>query len=389
MGYFVQWGIYGRNYQVKNIHTSNSAAKLTHINYAFSDINQSSLTCRGADPYADWDKFYGSSESVDGTSDCWDPGCLRGNFNQLKKLKAMHPNLKVHISIGGWTWSRYFSNAALPANRVNFVASCIDMYIKGNFAPGFTGHEGIFDGIDIDWEWPGSEGNPGNVIRPEDKQNLTALLAEFRAQLDQLSQQTGRTYNLTMFVPVDPEKVDAGFDVPQIMPYLDFITVQGYDFHGAFESSTMHQANLFDTAGDPSAKIFSVDRGVQAYVSRGAPPAKVVVGAPFYGRGWRGVPPGPAGNGLFQTGTGAAPGTWEPGIEDYKVLKNRSGTRFRDSAAGALWLYSGGVWWSYDDPQLITEKRAYINANGLGGGMFWELSGDDAQGSLISAFSGR
>ena len=385
----MQWGIYGRNYQVKNIHTSNSASKLTHINYAFADIDASTLRCRGADAFADWDKFYSPSQSVDGTGDCWDPGCLRGNFNQLKKLKQMYPGLKVHISIGGWTFSRFFSNAALPANRANFVASCIDMYIKGNFAPGFTGHDGIFDGIDIDWEWPGSEGRPGNIIRPEDKQNLTALLAEFRSQLDQLSQQTGRPYNLTMFVPVDVDKIDAGLEVPQIMPHLDFITMQGYDFHGAFESSTMHQGNLYDTPGDPSPKIFSVDRGVQAYLARGANPNKLVIGAPFYGRGWAGVPPGPNGDGLFQTGTGPATGSWEPGIEDYKILKTRPGTRYRDPVAGALWLYSGGVWWTYDDPQLLLEKRNYINSLGLGGGMFWELSGDDAQGSLITAFSGR
>jgi len=105
-----------------------------------------------------------------------------------------------------------------------------------------------------------------------------------------------------------------------------------------------------------------------------------LLGLPYYGRGWTGV--GPTGNGLFQSGT-AAQGTWEAGIEDYKVLKNRPGTRFRDTAAGALWLYDGTNWWSYDDPTVIAQKTAYVKQKGLGGVMVWELDGDD--GTLTTA----
>jgi chitinase len=173
VGYFVQWGIYRRNYLVKNIVTSGSATKLTHINYAFPDISDT-LACASGDTFADYDKAFDASESVDGVADPTTAGTLRGNFNQLRKPKLMYPHLKVVISIGGWTWSDKFSDAALPANRAAFVSSCIDRYIKGNFAPGIVDPT-VFDGIDIDWEYPGVCGSTCNY-RPEDTQNFTAIL---------------------------------------------------------------------------------------------------------------------------------------------------------------------------------------------------------------------
>ena len=136
----------------------------------------------------------------------------------------MHPKLKVLISLGGWTWSRYFSDAALTEqSRERFVASCVDLFIKGNIPdPGWGGMggpgaaAGVFDGIDLDWEWPGSEGNVGNVVRPEDKANFTKLAAEFRRQLDAYERQTRKDYLLTAFLPADPVKIDKGFEVNRI-----------------------------------------------------------------------------------------------------------------------------------------------------------------------------
>src|SRR6266542_2935697 len=246
--------------------------------------------------------------------------------------------------------------------------------------------DGVVDGFDIDWEWPGSEGNAGNVVRPEDRHNFTLLLAELRRQLDAYGAQTGQKYLLTAFLPADPKKVDAGIESGAFQS-LDFATVQGYDFHGAWETMTNHQSALHVPAADPSPpdSQFSVDKAITKYLSLGALAAKLVVGVPAYGRGWTGVPS--AGNGLYQSSTGPATGTWEAGIEDYKVIKNKAGTRFRDTANGALWLYDGTNWWSYDDPTLLTQKADYIKAKGLGGSMMWSLDGDDATASLTSALA--
>jgi chitinase len=128
---------------------------------------------------------------------------------------------------------------------------------------------------------------------------------------------------------------------------------------------------------------------VNEYLSRGAPPKEIVLGAPFYSRGWTGVPPGPN-HGLYQSSTGAAPGTFEAGVDDYKVAKEKlaSGfTRYYDAAAGAAWLYDGTSFWTFDDPAIMSAKAEYVSRNRLGGIMFWELSGDTPNGELISAIA--
>jgi chitinase len=386
VGYYIQWGIYGRNYTVKNVETSGSAGRLTAINYAFGNVApdaKGDVICQSGDPWADYQRPWAATESVDGIASTWPFG---GNFQQLKALKGLHPKLKVLMSLGGFTWSKYFSDAALTdASRKKLVSSCIDLFIKGNLpdTPAGTG-AGVFDGFDLDWEWPGSEGNAGNIIRPEDRQNFTKLLAEFRTQLDAL----GRGYVLTAFLPAAPAKIDAGFEVNKIFKYLDWGTVQGYDLHGPWETTTNHQSNLFTSSLDPSSPRYSIADTVAAYLRRGAPARQLVVGVPFYSHGWAGV--GAANHGLYQSSTGPAPGTWEAGSEDYKTVAPLVGfgyTRYNDLRSGASWLYNPttGIFWTLDDPVVLTAKALLARAFGLGGLMFWELSGDTADGRLVAA----
>ena len=157
--------------------------------------------------------------------------------------------------------------------------------------------------------------------------------------------------------------------------------MQGYDLHGTWEATTNHQSNLFTSALDPSSPRFSVADTVAAYLRRGAPARELVVGVPFYSRGWAGV--GPTNHGLYQPSTGAAAGTWEAGVEDYKVvapLLTSGYTRYNDLRSGASWLYnpSTGIFWTLDDPLVLSAKALLARATGLGGLMFWELSGRHA-----------
>ncbi|WP_369777113.1 glycoside hydrolase family 18 protein [Streptomyces sp. R33] len=393
VGYFTQWGVYGRDFQVQDLETSGTAGKLTHINYAFGNISADGTCFTGnvpgeADAWADYVRPLDAANSVDGVADGAEQP-LAGNFNQLHELKAKHPGLKVLLSLGGWSWSTHFSDATLtPASRKALVESCIDLYIKGNLpqdgARGGAGAAaGVFDGIDLDWEWPGSAGDTDTKFRPEDKQNFTALVKEFRTQLDAYarSQKRKEKYELTAFVPTAPAKIDAGFDVRRIMRDLDFVTLQGYDFHVSGEPTTAQQSAL-RARGD-----FSVAGTVEAWRHRGAPAHKLVTGMPFYGQGWTGVSGG--GDGMGQPATGPAPATWAAGHEDYKALKKLADSGaykiYRDRRGGHAWLFDGSTLWTYDDPQVLRNKAAYIRENGLGGAMFWSLDADTADGELMTA----
>ncbi|MDT4990913.1 MAG: chitinase [Actinoplanes sp.] len=386
VGYFTQWGIYGRSFQLSKVQAAGAAAKLTHLDYAFGPVTSQGL-CASADSWADWGVPFSAELSVDGVADqAGQP--ISGNLNQLAELKAANPKLRVLISLGGWTGSAHFSDAALTAeSRAKLVTSCVDLWIKGNL-PGLTPGvaAGIFDGVDLDWEWPGSDGNAGNVIRPVDKQNFTLLAAEFREQLDALGRTTKKHYDLTAFLPAAPAKIDAGFEADKIFTYLDFGTVQGYDFHGSWETRTNQQSSLRVPAGAPDNPDFSVENAINAWTDRGAPARELVLGLPYYGQGWTGT----TGSGLFAPATGPAPGTFAAGTEDYKALKTLTGkgyTLYRDRRDGNSWLSNGTTFWTYDDPAQVLQKTAYIRSAGLGGAMMWSLDGDDENASLTRAVS--
>src|SRR5579859_1249896 len=204
LAYFDQWSIYGNAYYPSTIASSGAASQLTTIIYDFENVDPTNLTCFEAikasdatnesdpnagdgagDAFADYQKSY-SSNSVDGSSDSFSQP-IKGNFNQLRELKVKHPNLKILLSLGGWTYSKYFSDvAASAASRQKFVSSCINMFINGNIpaAGGFGGPgtaANIFDGFDIDWEYPASTGGHlGNHTSAADTANYTLLLQEFR-----------------------------------------------------------------------------------------------------------------------------------------------------------------------------------------------------------------
>ncbi|CAF3482575.1 unnamed protein product [Rotaria sp. Silwood1] len=204
LAYFTAWSIYARSFFVTDIPVD----KLTHINYAFANIGSDGRIALG-DPWADTDKTF------DG--DTWNQP-LRGNFNQLNKLKATYPNLRTLISVGGWTWSGKFSDIALTdQSRSIFAASCVEFIQKYGF-----------DGVDLDWEYPVSGGLSGNIQRPEDKQNYVLLLKEIRRQLDAVP---NKKYLLTVATGAGTERI-GDIDLLGMLAYLDWFNVMTYDFHG-------------------------------------------------------------------------------------------------------------------------------------------------------------
>jgi chitinase len=361
VGYFTQWGVYGRNYHVKNVHTSGSAAKMTHILYAFG--NTTGGRCTIGDSYADYDKAYTAADSVDGVADTWDTGALRGNFGQLRRLKRMYPNLKVLWSFGGWTWSGGFTQAA--QNPTAFADSCYSLVEDPRWAD-------VFDGIDIDWEYPNACGLTCDSSGPAAFNNvITALRNRF-----------GTGNLVTAAITADGSsggKIDAA-DYYAGSTKLDWLMPMTYDYFGtwAAQGPTAPHSPLTSYTGIPQ-QGFWADAAIQKLKSKGIPASKLLLGIGFYGRGWTGVTQATPGG----TATGAAPGTYEAGNEDYKVLKTRCPAT--GTVAGTAYAFCGNQWWSYDTPSTIGGKMTYARNQGLGGAFFWELSGDTTNGELISA----
>jgi chitinase len=360
LGYFVQWGVYARNYHVKNIQTSGSASKLTHINYAFGNVVNGQ--CVLGDTYADFDRFYDAATSVDGVADTWDTGALRGNFGQLRRLKRLNPNLRVLFSFGGWTWSGGFGQAA--QNPTAFANSCFNLVEDPRWAD-------VFDGIDIDWEYPNSCGLSCDSSGPDG----------FVRVMQALRQRFGSSYLVTAAVPAGFSHINAA-NYGGAAQYVDWYNVMTYDFFGAWAASgpTAPHSPLTSYAGIPQANFYS-DYAIQLYKSKGVPASKLLLGIGFYGRGWSGV--GSGSGGLGQSASGPAPGTYEQGNEDYKVLVTRCPAT--GTVAGTSMALCGNQWWSYDTPASIATKMTYKRQQGLGGTFFWELSGDTSGGALITA----
>jgi chitinase len=141
----------------------------------------------------------------------------------------------------------------------------------------------------VDWEYPAVMGNSSNY-RPEDTVNFTALLAEFRRELDVQGTADGKRYLLTIAAPAGKDK-DTKIEIDKIHPSLDFINIMTYDMHGAWEAVTNFHASLAASVGDPTRALeYDTDHAVLGWLAGGTPPNKLVVGVPFYGRGWKGVP---------------------------------------------------------------------------------------------------
>lgn len=367
--YFPEWAIYGRDFNVADI----PADDLTHLIYAFAQIDTSGRMAL-FDPYAAVEKTFNADNSVSGKSDTWDQE-VAGNFNQLAQLKAIHPDLNVMIAVGGWTLSGPFSDIAATAEgRANFADSAKDFLTKYS----------MFDGLDFDWEYPAGGGLSSNTTRPEDGENYALLLQVVRERLDELESETGRTYEISVASPAGSDKID-DFNLTGLEPYVDFFNLMAYDFHGGWENVTGHQAPMFDTLGAD----YDIVTAVSLFKEAGIDGSKIVLGAPAYTRAWSGAHDSDGDGGWQEVTSQLAPGSFEQGVYDYKDVAQKvldpslDWDLYWDDRAQAAYVHSEreGIFSSFETPTSIALKSQWAQSEGLGGMMFWDLSGDITSGT--------
>ena len=369
--YFPEWGIYGRNFQVADV----PADKINHLIYSFLDLKSNGQVAI-LDSYAALDKRFSAAESVSGEADLWsypanDPRSQQtvwGNFNQLAELKAKAPHMKVIIAVGGWTLSDNFSTVcSTPAGREAFASSLV------NFLTTYR----MFDGIDFDWEYPGGGGEAGNSASPSDGANYASLLQLVRQKFDALGAQVGRRYEISVAAPAGIDKI-ATFNLAGLAPSVDHFNLMSYDFHGTWETTTGHQSAF---TGDAAG--YDIQTAVKAYLAAGVPAAKVILGAPLYTRAWSGVADGGDG-GYLEKSSAAAAGTFEKGVYDYKDLVAQMQVSagawkiYWDDTAQAAYVYDGAdaTFSSFETRASIAQKSDWAERLGLGGMMFWDITGD-------------
>ncbi len=419
--YFVEWGIYGRDYTVDNLPADN----LTHILYGFIPIcgpnesvksvggnsyNALMTACQGVndyevvihDPWAAFQKSFPQAGHEYSSP-------IKGNYAMMMALKQRNPDLKIIPSIGGWTLSDPFFDFTTKANRDTFVASVKKFLNTWKF----------YDGVDIDWEFPGGGGAAPDLGDPvNDGPAYIALMAELRTMLDQLEAENGRTYELTSAIGVGHDKIE-DVNYGEAIQYMDYIFAMTYDFYGGWNNVLGHQTALncgnfmrpgqcdgtgLDENGEQyTGPAYTTDNGIQLLLAQGVPANKLVVGTAMYGRGWEGVLPSSlsdpsdpmtgVGNGKL-TGS-SAQGVWEDGVIDYKGIKanmlganNQGINGFEygyDEMAEApyVWNRTSGKLITFDDDRSVKAKGAYVRSLGLAGLFSWEIDADN--GDILNA----
>ena len=353
--YYVNWAPYARQHYPDDL----PVQYLSHVLYAFADVSPINGTVVLTDSYADVEKRYDNKTTPDNGSNVY------GAIKQLNLLKKHNRNLKVLLSVGGWTYSANFPTAASsPAGRQEFARSATQLL-----------QDHGFDGLDVDWEYPQNEA---------EAQNLVSLLQETRRALDTAAQANQqRRFLLTVACPAGASHYNV-LQVDEMDRELDFWNLMAYDYAGGFSSQAGHQSNLYSSALDLSSTPFNTTGPVAYYTAHGVPASKMVLGLPLYGRAFANT------DGPGKPFAGIGEGNFEPGVWDFKTLPRPGSDVQHDAALGASWSYdpTTRLLVSHEDSDNVNQKAQYMRDVGLGGMMYWESSGDKdvGQGSLIEAF---
>lgn len=294
----------------------------------------------------------------------------------LLALKSLNPKLKVVISVGGWSVGGFSEAASTPEGRQQFADSAAQLVANQHA-----------DGLDVDWEYPGHH-ESGIRSSPEDKANFTLLLQAVRTSLDRIGTKEGRTgsQHYTLSIAIADGPFVSGIDIPAVNPLLDWFNLMTYDFVNAMTPTTGHHTGLYASAlikGDGR----TTNRAVHQFLVAGVPPRKLLIGAALYGREFADVKPDH--HGLYQPyGHYQGGHNWPELKQDY--IGKQGYVRYWDARAQAPWLWNARTrhFITYDDPQSMAAKMAYIKTLHLGGIMYWEQTADPSDELLDDMWKG-
>lgn len=352
--YVGTWSVYrpGRgSFAIENL----DPTLCTHIIYSFAGLNPKEDSIKSLDPWQDLTEDYG-----------------KGGYQKMTNLRLRYPHLKVSLAIGGWNEgsANYSKMVADPARRSKFVSNAVDFIRKYHF-----------DGLDLDWEFPAKRGGA-----PEDKLNFLLLVKELKAALRK------HKLLLTAAFGAGKDTIDVAYDVEGLAVYLDFIHMMCYDYHGAWDQKTGPNSPL------KSADNLNVEYSINYMLKSGAPPNKLVIGVPLYGRTFelsepinltskRKVKLGmPSTNVGFQ-----GPFTRENGFMGYNEIclelnnKTEPWKKFWDSESSTPFAVRGKQVITYDDERSIFEKVRFAMEKNLAGVMVWSIDTDDFQGDCADS----
>lgn len=360
--FYVNWAIYGRKHFVTDLPYD----KLTKINYAFANINNVTGEVFLSDEWADIQYQYPGDVAANGTQ-------LYGNFNQLFKLKQKNRNLKVALSVGGWTYRTNFAPALKSAEgRQKFCTSSLQLIADLGL-----------DAFDIDWEYPRNAAEGADLVS-------TVKLC--RQLYDEYAAQYAHGYHIDIGIsaPAGPQHY-VNMPVRELDQYVDNWNLMAFDYQGGgFSNFTGHQSNVYPSRSNPKTtdgwvveenryRPFNTKQAIDYYKANVADSSRIQLGMPLYGRSFANVVDlSREKRGLGQQFNGSGTGTWEAGSLDLKTLPLNGSKVYTDKETFSSWSWDAAKkeFVSFDTPKIATWKTEYLKHEGLGGAWFWESSGD-------------